>query len=724
MKRLKLFAMLVLFPILLAGVGVWEHQRATEEIADLAEFETTVQSALPELRAIADRSKMTIVNLGGEKVAVMIAIDRLEKAQNQLGTTQAIAAVRPGLASAVMGFGVLTALIGLGALLATQAAGKTARKSRDHLLRVFSRGRRVLPFVLVSHISLTALAVAAAVIYEALALWHLGKMSSGDFKGMAFAGLLGLACLWTVWQMLRQLKAMRSMFEPTPMDVLGRVVSEAEAPGLWTHVRALAAKLGALPPDHIVVGMVDGFYVTAADVLVEPANVTLRGRTLHVPLVHLALLDRAESGAVIGHELGHFAGADTDYTMRFLPIYDGVARSLTAVHVSILEADWLQRTLMKPAFLFGLFFMESFDHAVNHWSREREIAADAAGAKAAGQAAAGSALVRVASSAEAVHASMSTHLTDPKSAPDDMLLAVVNDVAAQPLSMPSELLEESLPHPSDSHPPTLTRINALALPLDSVVQTGIRPVDPAVVLATLDGYFADAPALRRGLSADLRARLVADDAEIVEVLQSHAKAVDGECRLHEGARVRGVVLALLGLCFLGIAVVLATGHLWLNMKANEKQLMLFMLGGAVVGAIGLWLLIRGWLYVKYAKEAALVMTPDTLWFSNSTAPLPISHLADVSLTVHGNFYLIRFELDPDAPLPVFKKRKTGMPGARLFKKKRMIQLVMAKACIEGKSLSAQVLLETLAAYFNAGQARQALQEWKQPVSLPDAAQPQ
>ena len=96
------------------------------------------------------------------------------------------------------------------------------------------------------------------------------------------------------------------------------------------------------------------------------------------------------------------------------------------------------------------------------------------------------------------------------------------------------------------------------------------------------------------------------------------------------------------------------------------------------------------------------MTPDTLWFSNSVAPLPIADLEDFSVTVTGGF-IIRFMVSPDAPMPVFNKRKMGMPGARVFAKKRMIQLVMAKVHVDGKSLKAPALLETLSAYFNAGQ---------------------
>ena len=76
MKRLKLIALLILFPLALSAFGVWEHQRATKEIDELAELALNLKQDIPELRAMSERSKMTMVTLGGEKVAVMIALDR------------------------------------------------------------------------------------------------------------------------------------------------------------------------------------------------------------------------------------------------------------------------------------------------------------------------------------------------------------------------------------------------------------------------------------------------------------------------------------------------------------------------------------------------------------------------------------------------------------------------------------------------------------------------
>ncbi|WP_163018180.1 M48 family metallopeptidase, partial [Pseudomonas viridiflava] len=131
--------------------------------------------------------------------------------------------------------------------------------------------------------------------------------------------------------------------------VLGREVTPEEAPALWAYVRELATRLGALSPDHIVLGMIEGFYVTSGDVSLLPAEISLKGRTLHIPMMYLGLMNAAETSAVIGHELAHFAGEDTEYSLRFLPIYDGIGRSLVVIAANMMISDLLQRTILRPA---------------------------------------------------------------------------------------------------------------------------------------------------------------------------------------------------------------------------------------------------------------------------------------------------------------------------------------------------------------------------------------
>ncbi|WP_164651601.1 M48 family metalloprotease, partial [Pseudomonas viridiflava] len=110
-----------------------------------------------------------------------------------------------------------------------------------------------------------------------------------------------------------------------------------------------------------VLGMIEGFYVTSSDVSLLPAEISLKGRTLHIPMMYLGLMNAAETSAVIGHELAHFAGEDTEYSLRFLPIYDGIGRSLVVIAANMMISDLLQRTILRPAFMLGVHFMESFD---------------------------------------------------------------------------------------------------------------------------------------------------------------------------------------------------------------------------------------------------------------------------------------------------------------------------------------------------------------------------
>ncbi|MFD0937248.1 M48 family metalloprotease, partial [Methylobacterium trifolii] len=167
-----------------------------------------------------------------------------------------------------------------------------------------------------------------------------------------------------------------SAFEPDPLSIFGRVVSPAEAPGLWRLTEGLAERLGALKPEAVVVGLTGGFFVSAGPAVVEPGGAPLTGRILYLPLPYLALLRGDEVAAIIGHELAHYAGGDTVYSQRFLPIYAGVGRSLDAVA----EGHAGSFGLLGPSLRLGVFVMENFHLAVRHWSRTREFAADAAGA--------------------------------------------------------------------------------------------------------------------------------------------------------------------------------------------------------------------------------------------------------------------------------------------------------------------------------------------------------
>lgn len=716
MRTLKLIAVLILLPLFLGLFGVWELQRSTESIKEFADIKAELSEMHVEIEAMVAKpfSRSAKVDINGERMGVHEALSRVTQAEHELTIVQPVAGVMNNLAKGAIALGLLASLVGVLGLLGLRWAGARASHSRERLLHTFSRVSRLLPYLLVGHIVAMGAAVAAILGFEGLGLWHMGNMSTGEFKLMLVVLMLMLGFLYSIWQMGKQLPVMLHMFQSTPMSVLGQVVTPEQAPALWARVRELADQLGALAPEHIVLGMTEGFYVTSSDVNLLPSGTALKGRTLHVPMLYLGLLDSAETGAVIGHELAHFAGADTEYSLRFVPIYEGIGRSLGVIAETMLQSDVLQRTTLWPAFMLGEYFMERFDHAVNHWSRVRELAADAAGAKLTGNIAIASALVRIAAIDPLLQQGVSTHVaraTNPSSEhvlTRDLPGSVVQELAAQPLTLPEEDMAASLPHPSDTHPSNRERLASLQVTVEEAVSRGTRPIIAAQACAAMDHYFADPQALRARITEDFLGHYVEQDAAIVQELRSHAGNATEEVRLHEGARLRGWItlgcfsfFMLLGLGLLVLPYLLP--QVFVDANSTMKLVgILLLICMAFLLPLSLRMLTR-------ANKTALLLTPEHFVFANFKAPLPIQHVADFGLQVGQGVHL-NLLLEDDAPMPELASRSFFSPDAKLNRKKRWVQLHLLQICRDDKKLKDQELADLIGTYLNAGTARHLLQQ--------------
>lgn len=715
MKNFKLLAVLVLLPLLLALYGGWQWQRSLSSAQETADYQAYLKDTRPQIAALQSKPGAHWVEMDGQKLGVELALSRIDQIAAEMDTLHAIDRTRHVWAITTVSLSLLAAFIGFCGMLGVSRAAARALRSRQQLLQTFTRVSKAMPFVLVGHVLTMGVAVVAVLGFEGLCVWHAGKMSAGEFKLMIVAAIIMCGCLYSLWQVARQLRVMLHLFEPTPLSVVGRAVTPEQAPGLWHFVEELAGRLEALPPEHIVLGMTEGFYVTSSDIELLPANAALSGRTLHIPVTYLGLLDSAELSAVIGHELGHFAGEDTEYSLRFLPIHDGIGRSLHVLLGAILQSDLLQRSILRPALMLGVYFMECFDHSVSHWSRVRELAADAAGARVGGNLASASALVRISAIDPLVMEELSVRIRqaiepqDPPLRSSNLPLSLIQGLIDKPLVLPPEELAVQLPHPSDTHPSNGERIAALQVTGDEAVSRGVRPVDVLQAEQALQQYFADSQATCAAVGEDFLGLCVAQDAEVMEQLRQDAEHVSGEVILHEGGHVRGwITTTFFGL--LGLAGLVAIALPWIlpAEKVWDAKEVLIILGCILLGVTAM-LLPASLRLIRRADEAALVLTPDHLLFSNLKEPLPIRDIADFNVHLLPGSR-VEFLIEDNAPLPVETSRGFFRAGARVISKQRVVQLTLVQFCRDNKALKPQELAELIALYLNAGNARHVLQQ--------------
>ncbi len=377
-----------------------------------------------------------------------------------------------------------TLVTGIVLLLAIVVAAKMASNNRQLLLKIFSPLRVGMLFVLFFLILVQgAIASYGAYIFEATTVhrvhfYVIGAIAIGSFIG-AFS----------------MIEAGLSITKNLKTSILGRPAKRDRQPRLWNHVEEVAKKLGSQTPSNIVLGLEPNFYVTASDVEAYPGPVTQTGTTLYLSVPLMRILSIEELTAVIGHELGHYRGADTEFSLRFYPIYAGTVQALQA-----LESDGdgrpkefgLRSIGLIPATAILTFFMSQFARSERSIGRDRELEADKAGATVASPSALARSLIKVAAFAPAwsvarsavidalrerkAYKNMSSmfHEIVTKNAKPEIFDGIGATVAT---------------HPTDTHPSTELRLSALGYSMADFLIDDLRPSE--VLLSTsaslLDG---------------------------------------------------------------------------------------------------------------------------------------------------------------------------------------------------------------------------------------------
>ena len=298
----------LLLPLALVALGVWQASRVDGAAEAFAQRAERLQASVTRLQAAAARDPNASIRFNGDPQSYPAerAASMVRDAQAELAHDALIERARQYAAWAVIGGGAAALLAVLACLAAATLGAARGRRSRDALVGSFEVVLRLLPPLLGLVAAGTAVAIVGGVLFEAGGVWFQDRISTGEIK-LIFIGLvLAGGALVLAFNAIRQLRRVLQAFTPDPMPILGRAVTPVEAPGLWTFLRGIAGGQGAGVPDNIVVGMLDGFFVTSSQVMLRPEEHLLSGRTLYLPAPYLPLLSRGEVSAIVAHELAHY----------------------------------------------------------------------------------------------------------------------------------------------------------------------------------------------------------------------------------------------------------------------------------------------------------------------------------------------------------------------------------------------------------------------------------
>jgi Zn-dependent protease with chaperone function len=333
--------------------------------------------------------------------------------------------------------GILLALL---AIIFIGGAGAASMKSRTRQLWSIRIGVPFLKGVAASQMILQGF------ILVMLSYWVTALLTHRFFLKLvvlAAAGALGAVFI-----------SIRGIFRRVDSSafVEGELLSRTTAPNLWASVDRICADFETAPPDQILAGIDDNFFVTEHVLTTEQGD--LIGRTLFVSLSLLRHLSVEEAEAVIAHEMAHFSGGDTLFSLKTRPLmarFDLYLAELT-------DASTLLAFNLLNAFR-GLMELSFGKH-----SRDREFRADRLAAEAVGATHIGSALLKLSAFSQyrfEIENDLFSQQTKHESiALADRINDGFRDYARSPL-FSSNIAEASVSHPFDSHPLIVERLAKL-----------------------------------------------------------------------------------------------------------------------------------------------------------------------------------------------------------------------------------------------------------------------
>lgn len=702
-RRASKWLILIGIPIALLVIGWWQHGRARTD-SDITGQITQLQQVLQQLNAMEARDPSATVEVNDRTYAVSLVKAHVSKALDELesGTMQRVTRrLEPTLSTVTAACGALALICAIAGLLYQRRMASQAMRSRALLLQAFTRGKRLLPFYMATMVVLLFVAAITAMLFEAMPVLREDQQSRGDIKLLVgFTLFGGVLVLYGVTILVGLIRSARLRLEAEPIEVMGQIASRAHMPALWAFVEDVAGRISAALPDTIVVGLNEGFFVTEHRVRLTSGTDVPLGRVLYLPLPYMAFLDKAEVSAVIGHELGHFIGEDTIYSQSFSPIYSASVREIQAIGGTDRSDDGLRAALTRPATLFGEMFLTSFHEAVQFWSRQRELAADAVGARAAGAPAVASSLLRIAALEQHVTEALVRQWDEGGTVHGGVLAHVRQLVAERGMSDPGKRLENRQAHPTDTHPELAERLDALGMRVSpALLQRAMDAAGSGLLVefgleAQAEQAGVGQPGAASNLNAALQEELSAAATEQrqlkIEALKEATRAAAGPVTVTE--RTLGRIVALLM-----VAGLVAWGAYAL-VPSERTGLRVLGFALAVAVPLCLWGSVASW---RRGRKPAFVIRQDGLQLFEMATVVSWDVVDDLSFNELQGTLMVHLKLVPHTTLP-----SLGVSRSRGWHSAKKNVLTVNLAGVTGKR--ARHVAQTLFTYWAAHQAQQEL----------------
>ncbi|MES1927329.1 peptidase M48, Ste24p [Salinisphaera sp. T31B1] len=556
-------------------------------------------------------------------------------------------------------------VFGLYLLVAGHRQARQAARSPAHLITAARWLRQRLRPALIATTAALAATFAGGAVWVMVALAVFDPLQSDvpilhHAAVMACAGL-ALFAGFDLFRFVAGTRALsRTMDEQPVMPIAGQLLTESAAPAVWQAVRGIAQAQNTQLPDQIVLGFVDGAFVTAAPVRVQPAGTDVHGCTLHLPMLTLAHLDEAECAALIAHELSHVANADIEQALILGAEQRAIGRGYAALQNSAARAQ-LNGLLTRPVACIAKSVMAALDRAVARERRTAEYRADRAAAEASSAPVAAATVLRAAASQQVARQAVVACQNGEIPHPQRPFTAA--DAWLSKNAMPRVALDATdAGDPHARHPGLNERLAALGVAENRDVRTCAERIVPPGQSA-LARYMGPACAIVERVDRDL-AQLLADNYArwLHELVQDkHDTPVDNT--YYADMRAVIVLCAVLGIAgLLGGLFLFGSGY-----ATHDLLLPAIVMPCAGVFSLGL----AAW-RMAGTSPVAVQVTERAIISCQLRDPIPIDSLDNISLDRRNGQLSVYLQLHNEAPLP--RRRRITLGAAEIHPRSRHVVL--------------------------------------------------